>query len=561
MLNVIYNFWQANPHLWFSATANDDIYIAKLFKDAFTFVTDKCITAETIPDIIQWTGYVILYDQIRRHINRVTDKSLTPSEPIKLPITFITDCYTKYKEFSSAGDSVGDSVGNGSVLSDFEFMFCLMPLRHTHDMCHVKFVIDESWHRLETSKSPEIKRYLTATYERYSKLCINRDADNLVNMHTYDAQYPTYDTQYLFNPEVLTILDSRCNEYIPNKLIICDDCDETNPQYYLIRKMRNFITQHNLAKERITISLSGGVDSMVCSYLLYVIDQPMQAVHINYNNRAECPLEEELLTYWCQLLGIPLYIRRLTEINRPKCMEYNMREVYESYTRDMRFYAYANANTNANCDSALDTATYVMLGHNKDDTIENILTNTASQSQYANLCGMTEYSTQDHFGRPLTILRPLLAIMKQDIYTFAKDANIPHLVDSTPKWSQRGKIRDIVRPALESWNPLIIPGFIELSTKMTEMTKLLDLLIPKTIPEFETINIVPTNNMYWEQVFKRQSLNGITQKTLVCWIEKLEYLQKYPNKLILNHPIKFVICKNKIITITKTLSCIKINMH
>ena len=431
------------------------------------------------------------------------------------------DCYTKYNEF-------------GSSLTDFEFAFCLLPLRHTHDMKHVRFVIDESWRRLETSESPEIKKYLTASYERYAKLCINRDADNLVSCADV----------LQFNPDIMIILDNKCNEYVPNKLI---PVDGTNP---LVCKMRAFITKHNLSKERITISLSGGVDSMVCSYLLAAIGQPMQAVHINYNNRAECALEEDLITYWCNLLGIPLYIRRLTEINRPKCMEYNMREIYESYTRDMRFYAYTN------------TGGYVMLGHNKDDTIENILTNTASQSHYENLCGMTEYSKQDHYGQPITFLRPLLATMKQDIYTFAEEANIPFLVDSTPKWSQRGKIRDIIRPALESWNPMIIPGLLELSAKMTEMTTLLDTLIPKTIPEFTDIMAVPTNNMYWEQVFKKQGfVLFITQKTMNCWIEKIEYLQKHPHKLILNQPVKFVICKNKMIIITKTVSSIKITIH
>jgi tRNA(Ile)-lysidine synthetase-like protein len=445
-------------------------------------------------------------------------------------------------------------------------------------MKHVSFVITESWRRLEVNKSSEIKRYLTATYERYAKLCINRDSDNLA---FYGSDDP--DKQHSFNPDVMSILDSRCNTaefqllvhsllsvperevrvmdsrssigvydksaphgmFIPNKL--------THIDHHLVQTMCNFTTRHNLHKERITISLSGGVDSMVCSYLLWVIGQPMQAVHINYNNRAECTLEEDLIKYWCNLLGIPLYIRRLTEINRPKCMEYNMREVYESYTRDMRFYAYTN--------TAIGGQSYIMLGHNKDDCIENILTNTASQSHYENLCGMTDYSTQYHYGQPLTVLRPLLATMKQDIYTFAEEANIPFLVDSTPKWSQRGKIRDIVRPALESWNPLIIPGMLELSAKMTEMTKLLDILAPKTIPEFESIMLVPKNIMYWEQVFKKQCVGQglfITQKTMTCWLEKLEYLQKQPNKLILNQPVKFVICKNKIITITKTVLGIKI---
>lgn len=518
MLETVYDFWQANPRLWFNSTAEDDVHISKGFSETFKYVTDNLITADIIFDAKQWTGYVILYDQILRHVNRVSEEKICP------PATFISDCYTKYNEFR-----VSDV-----TFTDFEFAFCLLPLRHTNDMKHVSFVISESWRRLETSDSPEIKKYLTATYERYAKLCINRDADNLV----------CYDNAHLhpFNPDVMSILDTRCDNYISNKLT---DYDQSK---LLVCKMRDYVTKHNLTKERITISLSGGVDSMVCSYLLAAIGQPMQAVHINYNNRAECALEEDLIRYWCQLLGIPLYIRRLTEINRPKCMEYNMREVYETYTRDMRFYAYTN------------TGGHVMLGHNKDDTIENILTNMASSSHYDNLCGMTEYSTQDHYGQPITFLRPLLATMKQDIYTFAGEANIPFLVDSTPKWSQRGKIRDIIRPALESWNPMIIPGLLELSAKMTDMTTLLNTLIPKTIPEFEDIMAVPTNNMYWEQVFKKQTLY-VTHKTLTCWIEKIEYLQKHPNKLILNQPVKFVICKNKMIIITKTVSSVKIRIQ
>lgn len=520
MLDTVYDFWQANPRLWFNSTAKDDISIAKEFSVAFKYVTENSITTDIISDVKQWTGYVILYDQILRHVNRVSE------EKICLPETFISDCYTKYNEFRASG----------IPFTDFDFAFCLLPLRHTHDMKHVSFVIDESWRRLETSESPEIKKYLTATYERYAKLCINRDANNLVSYGNEDP--------HPFNTEVMSILDYRCEKYTPNKLI---PADQTNP---LVCKMRAFVTKQNLAKERITISLSGGVDSMVCSYLLAAIGQPMQAVHINYNNRAECALEEDLIMYWCQLLGIPLYIRRLTEINRPKCMEYNMREVYESYTRDMRFYAYTN------------TGPYVMLGHNKDDTIENILTNMASQSHYDNLCGMTEYSKQDHYGQPITFLRPLLATMKQEIYAFAVEANIPFLVDSTPKWSQRGKIRDIIRPTLESWNPMIIPGLIELSVKMAEMTNLLDTLIPNVIPEFDDIMSVPKNNMYWEQVFKKQGLGHyITQKTMTCWIEKIEYLQKHPYKLILNQPVKFVICKNKMIIITKTVLNVKITIH
>jgi tRNA(Ile)-lysidine synthase TilS/MesJ len=79
--------------------------------------------------------------------------------------------------------------------------------------------------------------------------------------------------------------------------------------------------REQVGKDHVILGLSGGVDSMVCTYLLKVIGHPFQAVHINYANRPECPQEVDLLRYWCNLLSIPLIVRTIDEINRPRCME------------------------------------------------------------------------------------------------------------------------------------------------------------------------------------------------------------------------------------------------
>jgi tRNA(Ile)-lysidine synthase TilS/MesJ len=260
-------------------------------------------------------------------------------------------------------------------------------------------------------------------------------------------------------------------------------------------------------------------------------------VHIDYYNRKECEQEEELLKWWCNtILDVPLYIRRIDEINRPKCMEHELRDLYESYTKDVRFTSYININNN--------NISYVVLGHNKDDTIENILTNTASQSHYENLLGMTPVSNQSYKDKDITFLRPLINIPKIDIYKFAIENNIPFLHDSTPKWSQRGKIRDIVKPALVEWNPLILDGFIKLSEKMSQMTLLLDLLISNN-NNYINIHEVPINNIYWTTYLKKNNIY-ITQKTLECLIEKIIFLQK--NEYKLKEIQKFILSKNFIIT-------------
>lgn len=532
MFHEIYDFWQANPHLWFGSTPADDFRITELFEDALQHPPASS-------SIKELTGYIILHDQLRRHINRATN-----GQPYLEPADLIQQCYAGYKVYSSE-------------LTDFEFMFVLMPLRHTHQLQHVKFVLAETWKQIQhPATTPEsrasLKKYLTATYERYVKCCPDRDKSSLVTyLPIQQKPNPA--------PSFISILDPEIKDsYIPQDMWMPNPVLANNK---LIQQMSRFLTDLSSKDPMtiITVSLSGGVDSMVCTYLLKAIGHPFQAVHINYANRPECPQEVDLIRYWCNILAIPLIVRTIDEINRPRCMEpeINLRELYESYTRDIRMLAYINANTDQQAQS---NNNYVMLGHNQDDTIENILTNIASGSHLENLLGMTPKSSQIHFGEEIQFLRPLLNTTKQEIYEFAHLANIPYLIDSTPKWSQRGKIRDIVRPALQAWNPACLPAFIDLATKLTEMSTLISMLVPNPEPEsnimFNSLESIPVNKMYWETLFKKQSHQQlpslqVTQKTLANWLDRLIYLQHHPAKLITNQPVKFTLCKSIMLSIVK----------
>jgi tRNA(Ile)-lysidine synthase TilS/MesJ len=126
----------------------------------------------------------------------------------------------------------------------------------------------------------------------------------------------------------------------------------------------------------------------------------------------------------------------------------------------------------------------VVLGHNKDDCFENILTNICSCSKYENLTGMQRLSNQE--VDKLVMLRPLLKISKKSIVEIAKDCCIPYLYDSTPCWSQRGKIRDCVVPVLDSWNETCIKSFFTLSDRLSEMQKVCDVYIHDILSHAES---------------------------------------------------------------------------
>ena len=194
----------------------------------------------------------------------------------------------------------------------------------------------------------------------------------------------------------------------------------------------------------IIVSLSGGVDSMVALYLCkYIKDtynsrkiKNIIAVHINYNNREHSADELDFVNYYCNKLGVKLYFRTINEISRNNCLHNGLRDLYEDITKNIRYDMYR---LNIKNDS-----TYVLLGHNKDDCFENVLTNISNKSNYNNLCGMEVLKEIEG----IMFWRPLLNVEKKHIIDYANSNSIPYLYDSTPSWSIRGKIRDNVKPSL-----------------------------------------------------------------------------------------------------------------
>ena len=134
------------------------------------------------------------------------------------------------------------------------------------------------------------------------------------------------------------------------------------------------------------------------------------------------------------------------------------RAAYESVTRDARFWTYSEA-----CgDDGV-----VLLGHNRDDTFENLFANINRRQHYDELRGMTPISEE----RGVTTWRPLLAIDKSSIYAAASTLELPHLADSTDPTCQRGVFRDSWLPVVRDQQPLLLPGLESLADHVAFLTE------------------------------------------------------------------------------------------
>ena len=537
-LNELYNYWFTDTECknhWFNRSDDFDDIIYKKYKSLIRNINEKLnekVNENNIKDLLStkniFLSFIILYDQITRHMYR--GNKILINKYLDFIIPYVKKYYYTFK----------------CDLNDEEFSFFLMPLRHSNEYTNILFVLKETWSRINNENKNTNKKinnicknFLEATYRRYIKF--NNDEINL--RYIYNISDDSFNIYEHIN---LDYLDNRCNVNNNGNGNVYINIKE----YFISCKLYNdvlyFIKKYNIKK--CIISLSGGVDSMVLSYILKYLNINVYAVHINYNNRNECIEEEIIIINWCKRLSIPLFIRKIDEINRVQCMENNLRELYEDYTRDIRYQSYRNAikHIKHNEDIKDIDNIYIFLGHNKDDSFENILTNIANKSHYDNLLGMEEICVTSN----IKFARPMLNINKFKIYDIAKVLNIPFFLDSTPKWSMRGIIRDEVRPALEKWNTNIINSCFYLSENVSSLMKYVsnraNILIKEYIDnKYLCINIneLDTNNYFWNIVLSRLNIY-ISNKSLLVFIKRLINIINLFNTFKYNYKHKHVLNKN-----------------
>jgi len=515
-LTDIFNFWFTDAkQFWFDSTIEFDETVKRKYLDTLNNfsmnVLSKNILSQIQDDYRKSIGLIILHDQIPRHIYRnVYDKI---NYYLDLILSFSTATYTRFKY----------------DLQPEHYCFVLLPLRHTNNFDNIMYVITET--KILIKRNPnvqEYKRFFKATLERYIKL--NNDKENI-------SEYIPTMKQYIEDPTQICTCELR--KYYTTPFIDIDI--KILPEY--IKNMFNTI-KINIPIKKGIISLSGGVDSMVLSYILKYIGIDIIAIHINYNNRPECEDECNILKQWCSMLDVKLYIRKITEIQRPEMMELNMRDLYESYTRDIRFNTYMFAND--------EYENNVFLGHNHDDQFENIFTNIVSESHFDNLRGMT-YNTQLKFkDAHINFIRPMLDIPKENIYKFASYFSIPHFKDSTPKWSQRGKIRDVIRPNMLQWDERSINSFFKLSDTISELMIIAEISASNIILQINKdkqleINL---NELYPKSLFKiifEKIEIRLSQKGLNCFYDKMIYIKQNKMKYKINAIEKYALTSKHLI--------------
>ncbi len=320
----------------------------------------------------------------------------------------------------------------------------------------------------------------------------------------------------------------------------------------LITTINNFCKK--TPSKTFSVSLSGGVDSMVLISIIHYLGYNVIGLHINYNNRDETLLEEQFLDEWCKFNEIKLYKKVINNIKRGT----TKRSDYETITKMIRINFYKEI-------LKKESADIIILGHHKDDIIENIFANVCRGRNLLDLAVIQEYTVLSN----INIARPMLEYYKQTILDFAKKYQIPYFKDTTPDWSVRGKYRNQIFPIIEdTFTKNIKNNLIYLSEQSSQWNQLISSEIIK--PFIDTVVINKENNniefnvekykgyplCFWNHVFMdlfnhfnfrhpsrkgmKTFINSIQEKT-VCYasisINCECYIKNYNVKITFNQSI------------------------
>jgi tRNA(Ile)-lysidine synthetase-like protein len=531
VLNELYDEWYRNKDYWFSKNSKIDTYLCdKYYKyientnDIYeNYKNNACSFDNKI--II---GCIILLDQITRHYKRVYDTNIDVIEYSQKAINF-SNLLLYYNDYTAF------------TIDELNFIY--LPYRHVKDIDKIYEIINNYIILYDTGNDSErskCKRYITATLNNIYKDINMLSMKNKIHVNKWEDI-----NKYILDP--ISISNN-------NSISTYDNLIYSNMLEQL-EKLKDNST--------IVVSLSGGVDSIVALYVCkYIKDinnnkkiKNIIAVHINYNNRETSADELNFVNYYCDKLDIKLYFRIIKEISRNRCLHNGLRNLYEEITKNIRYDMYK---LNINNDR-----TYILLGHNKDDCFENILTNISNKSNYDNLSGMEILKEIDG----INMWRPFLNIEKKNIISYAIANKIPFLYDSTPKWSVRGKIRDIIKPAFlklknneEVEDNSVIEAFFDLKEYISETQNIFnDLIINNLVSKLEYNEILYQYNALLSKT-ELLSLRYIPicelffkNLKIKCSHKATKDFSKYISNYISNYKERsFVLSKSSIINIARS---------
>ena len=230
-------------------------------------------------------------------------------------------------------------------------------------------------------------------------------------------------------------------------------------------KVADFIAKQGLLRREglYLVALSGGADSVALLLILKDLGYRIEAAHCNFHLRGEeSNRDEDFVKNLCEEKAIPLHLIHFDTKEYAALHQVSI----EMAARELRYGYFRQLRQDIGAEK-------VCVAHHRDDAVETLLMNLMRGS---GVHGLTGIRIRANYGE---IVRPLLAVSRQEIEDYLHSIGQPYVTDSTNLVDDvlRNKIRLNVLPLLEQINPSVAENIGKTARFMQETEKVVEAAI------------------------------------------------------------------------------------
>lgn len=230
----------------------------------------------------------------------------------------------------------------------------------------------------------------------------------------------------------------------------------------------------DLKDQYVCVAVSTGVDSSV---LLHILEQLQHELafkivvcHVNHGQRQESNIEEAYIKEYGKEHGLVVEVTHFTN-------DMFINKNFQSEARNLRLKFFQDVAKKYN-------SKYIFLAHHLKDDIETSIMHIMRGSSLFSYSGMKEVTVY----KDITIVRPLLKVLKEDIYQYANNNGIKYFEDASNQTNHytRNRIRHNVIPILFEENPNFKDSFLLFKERMNNMCSIIEQQRDNYIDNFVT---------------------------------------------------------------------------
>lgn len=223
---------------------------------------------------------------------------------------------------------------------------------------------------------------------------------------------------------------------------------------------------------KLLLAISGGLDSVVMTYLCHHLKLNVSLAHCNFNLRpVESDADEEFVLALADDLDLDVFVENFeTEIYaKEQAISIQMA------ARELRYQWFLELSEQLDFD-------YILTAHHADDNLETFLINLTRGTGLEGLTGIPEVAGK--------IVRPLLPFSREALEAFAHKEKIEWREDATNASTKylRNKLRHDVIPTLKQMNSQLLQNFQTTISNLQDSQELIDDAVVKIQKKMVTVD-------------------------------------------------------------------------